>query len=135
MANVANVIEGLAAWLDAEGLADYKTTGYGPADRAVTFKRLPATPDQAVAITPYGIDEPTVLPGQYIRVQLRFRGPVGDRLLVDRWADEVVSRLHWKHNIDLGGVMVRRSRRLNGVALGEDESGREERADNYEFLL
>lgn len=136
MITTADLVGGLARWLDDEGLADYKTDEpYLKSDRAVTVKRFPASPDIAVAIYPYGTGDATLVPGSTFDVQLRFRGPAGDRLFADRWADEVAAKLHWKHQFLLGDVHVQRSQRVLAVPLGADDNGREERADSYELIL
>lgn len=128
-------MEGLAAWLDEEGLADYKPAGYSATDRAVTFKRLPTQPDTAVAVAVYGVADATVVPGTQVSIQLRFRAAAGDRLSVDAWADQVADRLHWRHQFMAGTVRVQRARRTIAAMLGVDDNGREERADSYEITL
>lgn len=134
---VGLLVEGLAQWLQDEGLGSYRPdTEYQAGERAITARTLPREPDWAVAIAPYQVDDATTLPTQAVMVQLRFRAPaVGPRTSVDEWADQVAGRLHFRHNFDVGGVHVSRAQRVLVAPLGSDESGREERADSYEIIV
>lgn len=135
MTTISDLVTGLAQWLDNEGLADYKhSEPYGPADRAVTIKTLPSSPDNALAIFPYGVTDARVLPNLEVRVQLRFRS-AGSRLSVDQWADAVAAKLHWAHHLKLGDITVQRAERTIIAPFGPDDNGREERADSYTFIL
>lgn len=134
MINVSNVLEGFAQWLDDNGYAMYKPDEpYAASDHAVTLKRLPTKPDTAVSVTPYMVDDGTVLPTNTVRVQLRFRA--GSDIDVDQWADEVAEALHWNHHFSMGNVQVQRAERVLAASLGLDDNGREERADSYELIL
>lgn len=135
MVSVSAVTKGLATLLDAEEIGTYRVaSAYGPDETAITIKRLPAAPATAIAIAAYDVEDATVVPGDRVRVQLRFRAP-GERTAVDDLADSVLPLLHWRHHYDLGDIRVQRSERLIVADLGPDENGREQRADSYEFLI
>lgn len=133
---ISTIIESLAQFLDDTGVASYYPDVYPPGftGPAVSLKRLPKLPDDAVAVAVYDMDDATVLPGTWVSVQLRFRA-AGARTRVDDLADLAFEQLHFRHHFDMGGVLVQRSRRINMASLGPDENGRDERADNYELLL
>lgn len=133
--SVKELLEGLAGWLAAGGFGVYKTTSpYGTADRAITIKRLPASPDWALAVNVYDISDEIMLPTKRVRVQLRFRAP-GSPTAVDEWADNVAAALHGLHHFTAGNVRIERAERINFAALGVDDNRREERTDNYELIL
>lgn len=136
MSTPADVMKGLAGFLDEQGVAKYReTTAYQPGEIPVTIKRLPANPDKAVAVTAYSTDDELILPVRTVYVQFRFRA-AGARTDVDDFAEEVFDILQGKHNFALpNGVVVSRARRVNAAPLGVDENGRDERADNYELII
>lgn len=131
---VSEVTLGLAQHLHNEGVAVWSDTAYDPGDRAITIKALPASPDNAVAVTVYAVEDDLTLPNVTVAVQLRFRCERGSRTAVDDWADEVFGVLHG-HRFTVGGRLVQQCRRLSVAPMGADENGREERADNYELIL
>jgi hypothetical protein len=135
--SVAEVVEGLCQWMQDKGHGAYKPADpYEASERAVCAYALPVGPDYAVAVAPYSVDDPTVLPDVRVRVQLRFRAPANlPRTSVDRWADQVASDLHFKHNFTAGLLHISRCQRIIVAPMGADEKGRFERADSYELIL
>lgn len=135
--NTTDVITGVCRWLDANEFGTYRADApYRPADRAITARRLPATPDWAIAVATYGQDDGLVTPDREINIQLRFRtAHEAGITAVDDWADRVFDALHMRHRITMGGVRVQRVVRTLSAPLGADENGREERADSYTLLL
>lgn len=131
---VSTVTLGVAAHLHDEGVAVWSDTGYQDTDRAITVKALPATPDTAVAVTVYDVDDDLVLPHVPVLVQFRFRAARGSRTAVDDFADEAFGVLHGRR-FYVGDLLVQQCRRLSVAPLGADDNGREERADNYELVL
>lgn len=112
-----------------------ETTPYAPTDHAITIKHLPTSPDHALAVAVYGVEDP--VPGLVdvtVQVQLRFRAP-GPVLAVDEWADRVHGLLQYRHGVVMGDLRVSRVRRLSVAPLGQDANRREERADNYELIV
>lgn len=133
--SVKELLEGLAVWLASQGFGVYRTsTPYTAADKAITIKRLPATPDWALAVNVYDVADEISLPTKRVRVQLRFRAP-GIPTAVDEWADDVAAALHGLHHFTAGNVRIERAERINFAALGVDDNRREERTDNYELIL
>ncbi|MDO5500422.1 MAG: minor capsid protein [Propionibacteriaceae bacterium] len=133
---VTKILLALARFLDAEGVGVFKiSTPYVATDTAITLKRLPASPDQAISVTLYDHEDAAYgLADAWARVQLRFRAP-GPVTAVDDLADAAHAVLNDRHNFDMGGVRVSRARRLNVAPMGQDANRREERADNYELIL
>lgn len=136
--SVATVTVGLAMWLEENGFGTYRPdTPYEDGERAITIRRLPAHPDNAVTVTPYDVrDNQMLTPDTVIGVQLRFRSEAGDMTGADRWADEVAEMLHMKQNIQLpNGARISRARRNIVAPFGPDENNRPERADSYQLLM
>lgn len=133
---VSEITKAVAQYLDDVGVANYYPDVFPPTitGPVVSIKRLPKSPDDAVAVTVYDVDDALIVPGTWVSVQLRFRTS-GSRTSVDDLADAVFEHLHFLHRFDMAGVLIQRARRINMASLGPDENGRDERADNYELLL
>lgn len=135
--SLSDLTEGICRWLDAEGFGTYKADApYSAQDRAITVKALPTSPDWAVAVTPYGVEDGDVLPNAEVYVQLRFRAPRDvPATAVDEWADEVAGLLHFGRNLAMGDIQVSQAQRTITAPLGVDDNGRFERADSYTLIL
>lgn len=132
---IADVLKGLCVYLDGAGIGTYRPVGaYEPDETALTLKRLPTSPDRAIAVNAYGSDDSITLPMSVISIQLRFRA-AGSRTDVDDLADAVFPLLHGRHHFLMGDILVARAYRLNFASIGADDNRREERVDNYELLL
>ncbi|MBN8883400.1 MAG: hypothetical protein J0H73_13930 [Salana multivorans] len=130
--NVRQATESVAAFLVGEGIAALAPATAGT---AITYKRLPVTPDRAIAVTVYDIEDSITLPDVTVLVQLRFRGETNDRTDVDDLADSVAAVLDGRHQFTVGALHVQRARRVSFSPQGADDNGREERADNYALVL
>lgn len=96
---------------------------------AVFYGSLDHEPDRAVGWRVYDTADGPYLKGR--RAQLRSRGAINDRAGADELADAVVARL----------AAISRERGISHISdhtftpLGADESGRQERADNFTITL
>ena len=133
-----DLLYGLAEHLDAAGAADwrpppatYSAPYSGP---AVFFRRLPDSPDAALALSVYvsapGIGDADTTVG----VQLLWRGGT-DPTSVDGYSDAAWELLHEASGLVLGQpghrVYTTRIWRQSTAALSTDPSGRWLRSDNY----
>ena len=135
MTTTADLLEGVAVWLAAQGVGVYRPDSVHPAgETAVTLKRLPTAPDRAVAVNVYDTRDDLTTPLREVMVQLRFRAP-GPLTAVDEFADSVFPLLHMRHHFDAGTVRVQRAVRRSSAPMGADDNRREERADNYALIL
>lgn len=132
---ISDVLKNLCAYLDSAGVGTYRSTGkYETDETAITIKRLPTSPDRAIAVAAYNSADDITLPTVAVSIQIRFRA--GDnRTDVDDLADEAFSQLHGRHHFLMGEMKVARAHRVNFAGLGVDDNRREERADNYELLF
>lgn len=129
MSITADLLTGLAADLDAQGLADYSETTGG----SVFFKELPTSPDRAVALTAYSSQDDAAQNLSTIRVQFYFRGKRDDSVDVDDLADSVFLWLQGLQGRQYGSVFVAHALRISAMQMGVDENKRAERSDNYAF--
>lgn len=108
---------------------------YPAAERALTIKAVPASPDVVCAVTVYDVDDDPD-PRQVRRtfaVQARFRAP-GRPDAVDEIAQEAFVALHAQHHTAFGQVPIARCVRTSVAQLGPDANGRHERTDNYRIV-
>lgn len=120
---------GVAYWPGEDSA--YTLTPGGPPP--VYAKRLQATPETALAVATYQIDPP-ITPGINVtvaRVQVRVRAPYD----ADPLADAALAALHGAHHQTWGGLRVARCAHLSALQLGADQSGLDERSDNYELHI
>ena len=76
----------------------------------------------------------TLTPGSNVtvaRVQVRVRAPYD----ADPLADAALAALHGAHHETWGGLRVARCAHLSALQLGADQSGLDERSDNYELHI
>lgn len=131
MSITTDLLTGLAADLNAQGLATYT----GGAGGNVFFKELPTTPDRCVALTAYASSDDATRNESVVRVQFWFRGVAGVATDVDDLADSVFMWLQGMTHVDYGAVHVAQALRVSAIQLGMDDNKRNERSDNYSFQI
>ncbi|MFE3449624.1 minor capsid protein [Nonomuraea sp. NPDC059194] len=135
MSWTADLLTAIAEHLHAQGVGVWKPAGgYTSSDIAITFGRLPTTPDRAIALAAYGVDQfaddPVNTDGTQ-GVQLRLRGTTDPRV-VDDIADRAFDALQgWQQ--PTAGILLC-TRRIN-APMGVDGNQRWERADSYHLLV
>lgn len=129
MSITSDLLTGLAADLNAQGLATYT----GGAGGNVFFKALPTTPDRAVALTAYSSQDDPTMNLSTIRVQFYFRGVPNVAVDVDELADGVFLWLQGLQGRTYGSVHVAHALRISTIQNGIDSNKRAERSDNYAF--
>lgn len=132
MSTTRDLLEGIATYLDGQGVGVYNPTAVNdPDDTVITMKNLPSKSPRAIMLTAYGpSDHPTINLSQ-IRVQVWFRGVPNDSLDVDDLGDSVFDVLHGLEHRDFGSAHVVQALRISSLPMGEDANNRHERADNY----
>jgi hypothetical protein len=135
MSWTSDLLTTLAVRLHAQGVAVWKPAGgYTASDIAITFGRLPSTPDRAIALAAYGVDQfadDPVNTDSTQGVQLRLRGTTDPRV-VDDIADRAFDALQGWQNPAAGILLC--TRRIN-APMGVDGNSRWERADSYHLLM
>ena len=116
----------LAGWLEAAGIGTQTPT---PGFPVIAAKRLPASPDEGIAITVYLAEDDLMVATR--RVQFWFRGKPRDPFGPDRLAQDVYQVMRGRHH----DGQVSRIWRDSIAVLGIDGNGRDERSDNYTIIL
>lgn len=128
-----NLLTGIGEYL--QGLGAGKWAGpYAATDTAIVSDSLPATPDKAIALTLYTVED-TALTDSVVGLQCRVRGKPNDRITDKDIADGLFDALHDLKNVTLGGVPVVRIWRQSESGLGPDGNNRQERTANYYIHL
>lgn len=129
------MLDGLGQLLEDSGVGVWSTSGgYADSDVAIVLTNPPPSPDRAVALIPYPVDDDPTLSDSTVGIQVRTRGTADPTVAADL-DDDVFDALQNLAGTDVGGVRVTGVRRVSGVSLGEDKNGRYERTSNYYFRI
>lgn len=132
MSWTADVVTGLAQYLEDSGVGQFNSTGaaYAASTPAIYFDQVPASPDRVIVLTPYGgVDSPTQ-PESEIALQVRVRGTKDPRTAY-ALDDAVFGALQNLPRTVMGGVTVVGCWRTSSAYLGADANGRHERTSNF----
>ncbi|MFD1940533.1 minor capsid protein [Nonomuraea mangrovi] len=135
MSWTTNLLTAIAEHLAAQGVGVWHSPPYTAAETAIVLGRLPTTPDRAIALAAYGVDQfaddPVNTDGTQ-GVQLRIRGIPLDPRSADDIADNCFDALQgWQ--APAAGILLC-TRRIN-APMGVDTNQRWERADSYHLLV
>ncbi|GMA22285.1 hypothetical protein GCM10025864_44500 [Luteimicrobium album] len=128
-----DLLEGVAQMLADAGVGVWRPDGpaYTASEVGIVVGRMPASPDQVLAITSYPVTS-SALSDTVIGVQVRARGPRGaDPRPVNDLTDAVYEHLHGVEQLTFGGVYVAHAWRASLALLGADDAGREETSSNF----
>ncbi|MER7726389.1 minor capsid protein [Streptomyces sp. NPDC096323] len=130
MTYTVNILEGLAELLTGQALGVYRPDSvFQPGETAITTYVMPPSPDRAICLTPYPIED-TAHTDAITAVQVRMRAGLDPRD-VARIADEVFAVLHGREGFALRGVPVALMWRQSEAVLGADANRRLEITANY----
>jgi hypothetical protein len=132
-----NLLMHLAEQLHNAGVGRWIAPGtgqvYAPTDTAIVLGKLPSTPDKAIAVTPYGVDQdgddPVNTDGT-LGIQFRMRG-TPDITVLNAIAGGVFDLFQGAKFPAVGVLLM--TRRLQ-APMGSDANNRWERADSYRLL-
>lgn len=129
---MADVLDGIARLLDAQGLATYRPTGPGG---DLFVEDMPPAPDAAVGLWLYGGEAPDTRNAYDTpRLQVRVRGTADPRVSRARaWA--IYSALHGLAGAALpdGTWLILAAARGTPGPMGRDSSGRHEHVVNFDL--
>lgn len=129
-----DLLTGLGEYLHAENVGHWSpTANYGPSDVAITIDELPASPDEAIALGLYPVED-TGTTDTIQGLQLYIRGG-RDRFSVKDITDRAFDALHDLQDVVIGGIPIVRIWRQSGASLGTDGNGRLEATQNYYLQL
>jgi hypothetical protein len=127
-----DLLTGMATYLAAAGIGwTWRPgTAYLPSETGLYLRQLPSSPDRAVALTYYAVDDHPGLTNDIAGVQMRVRGTT-DPTVADDLADDAFAVLHGLEHAVFGGVHVAKVWRQSHVALGRDDNQRFQASSNY----
>lgn len=133
MGAATDISVGIASLIAGAGLGvTYSTTTpYTATQTGVVMKSVPATPDRVVVISVIPMTDELAAPSGQVMVQIRTRGIPDNALDVDELADSIKPVLHGLKGLTWGTVQLVQMVRNNAVTLGQDQSKRWERVDDY----
>jgi hypothetical protein len=128
-----DLITGIGQYLDAQNVGKFPGP-YTATDTAIVVASLPATPDKAVALTLYDVDNG---PGtdMILGLQCRVRGPANNRTEDLNILDRLFDALDGVEHTVWGGVNIVRVWQQSGAELGPDGNNRMEHTANYYIQL
>lgn len=125
------VLVALAELLHQEGVAEWSPDGaFSTEGPVVSLADVPTSPDRAVSLNGYVVQDDPAYADTTLAVQVRTRGTSDPRTLWDT-ANAVFDLLQGMGGVDLGGVHVVECHRQSSANLGRDENRRWEQSDNY----
>ena len=136
MSTTTDLMEGVAALLDAAGLGTWDPTGYEPGTPTPIYLRtFPHTaPSRAIKVAHYPLTafgwETDSLEG----VQVVCRAPGPDPTPCDGLADQIRQALHDLQHVAMGGTHVSLLTWQSGANLGQDANGRWETSANFHAI-
>ncbi|WP_446049399.1 minor capsid protein [Streptomyces albidoflavus] len=128
----ADLVDGLARYLDGLGLVAYDPTGMSG---DLFVETMPPAPDQAVSLTLYDGPAPDARDdAEQRRLQLRVRGGPDPRVSRAR-AEALYRALHGLRGIELpdGTHLVVAAARSTPAPMGTDTNGRHEHVVNFDL--
>jgi len=133
MGAATDISVGLASVIAGAGLGIVynPTTAYTASQTGIVMKSVPATPDRVVVISVIPMSDELAAPSGEVTVQIRTRGTPNSALDVDDLADSIKPILHGLKAQTWGSVQLVQMFRNNAVTLGQDDSKRWERVDDY----
>lgn len=129
----ATLVKTICQLLADRGVGAWQPTGpaYTAGQIGIFYGPIQPTPDRAIGATLYATED-DVASGPAVRyVQLRFRGARGAVDGADTLAAAAFAALHATHHT----AGLARARRVSSAHLGADDTGRQERTDNYQIIL
>ncbi|GHA95565.1 hypothetical protein GCM10010330_57170 [Streptomyces tendae] len=132
MSHDADLFQGIAELLDAEGIGRYDPDAVLPADvTGIVLGKVPDGPDRVLGLTPYPVadDDST---DSVTGIQARMRWGTDAAGLV-QLAEDVFNVLHNRRSYLLRGVWVEISWRQSQAWIGQDARGRMELVANFYF--
>jgi len=128
-----DLFDGIAQMLADASIGQYSSdTSYADDATAITMQKLPATPDNAIAITPYPVSDDPTLSDSVVGIQVRTRTGGMDPRTTNELAGSVFNQLQGLRNTTLSsGVRIVLCERRSGALNGQDDVSRWERVDNY----
>lgn len=123
---------GVAALIASWGIGVYTPSGiYAAGDTGIYMEAVPESPNRILTLTFVAQGDDPSLPYGNGMLQIRARGIVGDPMDSRTLLGSIFDRLHASTNLQFGTTNVTQILRRVSVPLGQDDSKRWSRADQY----
>lgn len=129
----SDLLEGFAQLLANAGVGAWSPAGtYGPGVTGIVLHKLPDLPDRVIVLAAYVVADDPSLSDSTLGLQVRTRMDGQDPRPTDDLSDLVFDQIQGREGYDLPtGIRVVQSLRQSGDSLGQDDSRRWVRSDNY----
>jgi hypothetical protein len=133
MGATRDLLNGLAGMIVAAGFGVQNPPGviYAPADTAVFFLTMPASPDRVIVLNAVSQGDNITMPLGQVMVQVRVRGLPNNPLDALDLSDSLFGILHGTKDLTFGSVHVIQMNRKVNVPMGQDAAKRSEIVDQY----
>lgn len=124
---------GIGQFLDTQGHGVWRDDGiYTAQETGIVLDIMPAEPDNAIVLTPYGVDDDPSQPDNVTGLQIRTRAAGRDPAAARKLGADVFLELHGRTHLVLPtGLHVVQILRQSSVSGGQDDNGRWTMIQNY----
>jgi hypothetical protein len=127
-----DVLTGFGDLLVAAGVAVQSSTApFQPSDTALVFGNRPAQPDRLVELTFVPMTDNPSMPTGVVMVHAICRGLPNNPLDTDDLSDAVFNTVHGLTDVMFGACHVVQILRHASIDVGQDDSARHERSDQF----
>lgn len=132
MSAVTDILPGIAGLIAGASIATYNASGvYTSGQTGIYMVAVPDAPNRIVTLTFVAQGDDPSLPYGQAMVQILSRGNVGDPMDTEVLADSIFNLLHGSQNLQYGTTNITQINRRVSVPMGQDDSKRWSRADQY----
>lgn len=133
MSAVTDILPGIATTIANAGLGvTYNASGtYTTGQTGIFMLAVPAAPDRIVTLTFVAQGDDPSLPYGQGMVQVLTRGLPGQPMDTETLADSIFTLLHGSTNLTYGSTTITQLNRKVSVPMGQDDSKRWSRADQF----
>lgn len=131
----SDLLEGIADLIAQAGIATWSPNAvYAAGQTGIVIDKVAQSPDRLVILSDYPVSDDPTLSDSVVGVQVRTRWAGQDPRPVKDLSGSIFDLLHGMPARTLStGVRVTWCRRNSGASLGQDDSDRWARSDNYYF--
>lgn len=133
MSFTSDLLEGLAEYLEAQGVGTYHEDPddvYAADSTAIVIRTVPQAPDRTISLDSYSVSDDPDAPDSTVGVQILTRAGEDPRDVEDL-DDVLFDVLHGAKYLRLRGIVVVQSYRRSSASLGQDGSARYQSTNNY----
>lgn len=132
---LTGICQAVAGYADKQQPYEYKTGTDVYSDNAAAISwELTLDLETQIMVTAYPVADDQSISESIVGVNFRITGP-SDMAFINAACDDLFDLFHGLHSATLGSVKVVQAERRSGAPLGQDDSGRVSRSENYYFTV